>query len=72
MLTLYRCRLLLWSCHPLRLTDCLRNRAYITTNGDNTVGFHTTNAGYHNNPDDYSFPEGIDCMMAGVITYYVP
>ncbi|CAM9276013.1 unnamed protein product, partial [Ascophyllum nodosum] len=43
--------------------------SYITTNGANTIGAHKSYARWYPYNDESSFPEGVDCLVAGVISY---
>lgn len=48
----------------------LYNRYYATINGDMTIGIHKENSDYLPGGKD-RFPEGVDCMISGFITYTV-
>lgn len=43
--------------------------SYITTNGANTIGAHKSLTRWYPYDDGNSFPEGVDCMVAGLISY---
>lgn len=46
-------------------------RYYVSINGDSTIGIHKEWLQYLPGGTE-SFPEGIECMMAGFITYVTP
>ncbi|CAM9786200.1 unnamed protein product [Ascophyllum nodosum] len=43
--------------------------SYITTNGANTIGAHRKSTRWYPYNEESTFPEGIDCLVAGVISY---
>ncbi|CAN0473822.1 unnamed protein product [Ascophyllum nodosum] len=43
--------------------------SYITTNGANTIGAHKSQTRWYPYNEESSFPEGVDCLVAGVISY---
>ena len=45
------------------------SRSYITTNGANTIGAHRKSTRWYPYNEESTFPEGIDCLVAGVISY---
>lgn len=46
-------------------------RHYMTINGDTTIGIHKDWTEYLPG-GNASFPEGVDCMISGFITYVAP
>lgn len=48
-------------------------RYYMSIDGDSTISLHKeeTESEYH--PlHDVEFPEGVDCMISGILTYVLP
>ena len=51
------------------LSYLIVSRNYITTNGANTIGAHKSSTRWYPYNEESTFPEGVDCLVAGVISY---